>query len=449
MNPIIHSIRHNRIPGQLVVQITDRCNARCPQCGMRTTATFRRSTLSTDTIRRLIDAAADRGVQAISFTGGEPLLDLPRLTALINHAGAAGIPFIRTGTNGFIFQHADRSDFTDRIKRIVDQLAATPLRNFWISLDSSVDALHEEMRGFPGVVAGIEKALPIFHAAGIYPAVNLGINRNVGGASTRELTPAGSSSDAAYLETFYHCYQDAFERFYQRAIDLGFTMANACYPMSIDVPESENGLAAVYAATTVADIVRFAPAEKRMLFSALMVAIRRFRARIRIFSPLCALEALVRQYGTEASPPPYGCRGGVDFFFVNAADGHAYPCGYRGNEDHGWVWDMDWPSHRPPAEADACRRCDWECFRDPCELMGPLLAAFAHPLGLARRVLRSPRAMATWATDLFYYRACGFFDGRQAPDYRKLTPFGTSSQRRTRGLEGLFNPQFNQKLSVS
>lgn len=81
--------------------------------------------------------------------------------------------------------------------------------------------------------------------------------------------------------------------------------------------------------------------------------------------------------------------------------------------------------------------------------MGPLLAAFAHPLGLARRVLRSPRAMATWATDLFYYRACGFFDGRQAPDYRKLTPFGTSSQRRTRGLEGLFNPQFNQKLSVS
>ncbi|WP_246804406.1 radical SAM protein [Desulfosarcina cetonica] len=285
MNPIIHSIRHNRIPGQLVVQITDRCNARCPQCGMRTTATFRRSTLSTDTIRRLIDAAADRGVQAISFTGGEPLLDLPRLTALINHAGAAGIPFIRTGTNGFIFQHADRSDFTDRIKRIVDQLAATPLRNFWISLDSSVDALHEEMRGFPGVVAGIEKALPIFHAAGIYPAVNLGINRNVGGASTRELTPAGSSSDAAYLETFYHCYQDAFERFYQRAIDLGFTMANACYPMSIDVPESENGLAAVYAATTVADIVRFAPAEKRMLFSALMVAIRRFRARIRIFPP--------------------------------------------------------------------------------------------------------------------------------------------------------------------
>ncbi|BBO89057.1 radical SAM protein [Desulfosarcina ovata] len=432
MNAILRSILNNRIPGQLVIQITDRCNARCPQCGMRTTNAFSRSTLDTDTIKRLIDAAAVRGVQAISFTGGEPLLDMDRLVALIRHAGDAGIPYIRTGTNGFIFRHPDRADFADRVNRIVEQLADTPLRNFWISLDSAVDAVHESMRGFPGAVAGIEKALPIFHRAGIYPAVNLGINRNVGGRATRELKPAASPLDEAYLEIFYHRYSRAFERFYQRAVDLGFTMANACYPMSIDVPECEQGLSAVYAATTVADIVRFTPGEKRMLFKALAGAIRRFRGKIRIFSPLCALESLVRQYSADRGPRPYGCRGGIDFFFVNAADGHAYPCGYRGNEDHGWLWELDWSRLHPPREKDACRQCDWECFRDPSELMGPLLEVFANPAGLIRRLVKSPRAFGAWADDLRYYRACGFFNGRQAPIDARLKHFTPRVEGRTR-----------------
>ena len=102
MSEVFRSILNNRVPGQVVVQITDRCNARCPQCGMRATESFTRSTLATDAIKRIIDAAASRGVQAISFTGGEPLLDLPRLVELIRYAGDAGIPYIRTGTNGFM-----------------------------------------------------------------------------------------------------------------------------------------------------------------------------------------------------------------------------------------------------------------------------------------------------------------------------------------------------------
>ena len=118
----------------------------------------------------------------------------------------------------------------------VDQLAETELRNFWISLDSAVDDCHERMRGFAGVVAGIEKALPIFHRVGIYPAVNLGINRNVGGHLTRRLRPAAFGSESAYLASFYSRYRKAFERFYRRALDLCFSMANTCYPMSIEVP---------------------------------------------------------------------------------------------------------------------------------------------------------------------------------------------------------------------
>jgi MoaA/NifB/PqqE/SkfB family radical SAM enzyme len=423
MPNIIQSILTNRIPGQLVVQLTDRCNARCPQCGMRASASFIRSSLDRDTVFRLIDVASDRGIKAISFTGGEPLLDVDHLIELINRAGEAGIPYIRTGTNGFIFHHPERTDFYDRVARLADRLAATPLRNFWISLDSADDAMHEKMRGFPGIVVGIAKALPIFHRAGIYPSVNLGINRNVGGLATSSLKPGKGMDEQAYLQTFRSRYQDAFRRFYQRAVDLGFTMANACYPMSIDPPEDRQGLSAVYAATTVADIVRFTPSEKTELFRALACAIQAFRGKIRIFSPLCAIEALIRQYSGTQTPPTYGCHGGIDFFFVNAADGHAYPCGYRGNEDLGWLWEIPSGRPKPLKEKDACRQCDWECFRDPSELFGPLLASVSNPVGLLRRLATSPGTLRTWTSDIRYYRACNFFDGRKAPDYRKLRPF--------------------------
>ncbi len=451
MIKLLRSILTNRIPGQIVIQITDRCNARCPQCGMRVTADFKRSTLNTDEIKRTIDLAARQGIQAISFTGGEPLLDIPRLTELICHAGSAGIPYIRTGTNGYFFRNPEKADFNSRISRIADRLAATPLRNFWISLDSAVDHVHEQMRGFPGMVAGIAKALPIFHQAGIYPAVNLGVNRNVGGSATRGLTRVATSSGDAYLIMFYDRFRQAFQRFYQRAIDLGFTIANTCYPMSIDFPERDQGLSAVYGATTVNDIVRFTPLEKQILFKALVAAIRQFRSRIRIFSPLCSLEALIHQYEPHQSQQsPYGCRGGVDFFFVNAADGHIYPCGYRGNEDCGRLEEMVIDQLKPTVEKDACRQCDWECFRDPSELFGPLLELCSNPMGLAKRLSARPSAGTAWMQDLRYYWACDLFNGRQAPNYRRLGRFSANGTGVARPVSSLIHDsRFNQNLSIS
>ena len=418
---------------------------------MRSTESFARSTLATDQIKKTIDAAAERGFQAISFTGGEPLLDLPRLAELIRHAGEAGMNYIRTGTNGFMFGNPEKPDFSDRVSRLVDMLAQTPLRNFWISLDSSVAEVHEKMRGFPRVVAGIAKALPIFHESGIYPAVNLGINRNVGGLSTRRLRRSDAASNAAYLERFYHRYRCAFERFYQRALDLGFTMANTCYPMSIDIPEADQGLSAVYAATTVDDIVRFAPDEKRMLFKALIATIVRFRSKLRIFSPVSSLEALVRQYGSEAvKTETYGCRGGIDFFFVNAADGNIYPCGYRGHDRFGRLENIDLMQLRPPADAEACRQCDWECFRDPSELFGPLLEMFSNPLALVQRMALNPGTLGTWMTDIRYYQACDFFNGRQPPDNKKLSRFeATTVKSSDRGSIYYDYGESNRKRTVS
>ncbi len=184
---LVASVKHfssflgSRVPGQLIIQYTDKCNARCPQCGMRVTEPFRRSTLERDTVKKMIDHAAENDVNAISFTGGEPFLFFDDIMELVRYAGEAGIKYTRTGTNGFIFMHSDKPDFYPRIRRIAEGIAASGPYTFWISIDSAVPSLHEKMRGLPGVIEGMEKAMPVFNEFGIYPSANLGINRNAGG----------------------------------------------------------------------------------------------------------------------------------------------------------------------------------------------------------------------------------------------------------------------------
>ena len=102
----IRLLSHNRIPAQLVIQMTNHCNARCPQCGMRATARLQRSRLASEDIRRILDAAGESGVRAVSFTGGEPFLFEEDLLQYLHYAGQSGIPYIRTGTNGSILPGA-------------------------------------------------------------------------------------------------------------------------------------------------------------------------------------------------------------------------------------------------------------------------------------------------------------------------------------------------------
>ncbi len=92
---------------------------------------------------------------------GEPLLFLDQICHLATLAGSCGIKYIRTGTNGYLFRYSGQTDFSDRMKRLADQLAATPIRNIWVSIDSADAATHEKMRGLPGMIKGLEKALPI------------------------------------------------------------------------------------------------------------------------------------------------------------------------------------------------------------------------------------------------------------------------------------------------
>ncbi len=419
-------IARGRAPGQLIIQMTDKCNARCPQCEMRVHNDFERRSLSVDDMRRAIDAAAERGISALSFTGGEPLLMLDEMVPLIRHAASVGIEFIRSGTNGYLFKNPDAPGWEARVQRVADALASTPIRNFWISIDSVDPEVHAKMRGFPNLIPGIERALPYFHERGLYPSANLGVNRNVGGGVTWDVYPENFPSEEQYLEAFYRAMRVSLQRFYALVRDMGFTIANTCYPMSIDSPEQLQGLSAVYGATSLDRVIRFTPGERLMLFKALFETVPEYRNQVRIFSPRSSLLSLLRQYTPGVKREGYGCRGGIDFFFINSQDGNTYPCGYRGNDNFGKFWEMDMKKVEPSAN---CTQCDWECFRDPSELIGPALELRQRPWALAARVFSDPEFFRLWREDLRYYRACDYFNGRTNLNQAKLARFNTPTQR--------------------
>jgi MoaA/NifB/PqqE/SkfB family radical SAM enzyme len=404
-----------RVPGQLVLQYTDACNARCPQCSMRVTESFPRKKLGLDTAKRIIDAAAARGVKALSLTGGEPLLYLNSVTALLKHAKSAGIPYTRTGTNGFLFAHPEQPDFLKRVTKTADALADCGLYTFWISIDSSDAAVHERMRGLPGVIDGIAAALPIFHERGLYPSANLGINRNM---NNNAVAPSASPME------YYEYHRSAFRKFYQRVIDLGFTIANVCYPMSIG--DDEQGLRAVYGATNSNGITHYSAMERELVYKALFHTIPEYRHSLRIFTPRSSLYSLIlQQAGNETAS--YPCRGGVDYFFVDARDGNTYPCGYRGAENLGKFWNLD---RSLLAREQPCRKCDWECFRDPSEMMGPVTSLFGAPRHFYYKVLRNETFRKLWVSDIKYFLACDLFNAAKAPDRKKLASHGNEAMSR-------------------
>jgi sulfatase maturation enzyme AslB (radical SAM superfamily) len=408
----------HRTPGQLVIQMSDHCNAFCPQCGMRRSGNFKRSRLSVDTIKHILDACVEKGVEAVSFTGGEPLLFFDDLIDCLKHASHCGIKYTRTGTNGFIFMHSGQKTFKPRIHRIAEQLVFSGIYTFWISLDSAVPEVHESMRGLPGVVKGIEQALPIFAEYGLYPSVNLGINRNIAGKhlnrngfqkdigenSAHELTARQTRNHSG---TYLH-FRRAFGLFYQRVIDMGFTIVNACYPMTSNGDSSPADT--VYQATSSADIVSFRREEKIDLFHALFDTIPEFRNVIRIFTPRSSLLHLIRQYSSPSgSKKIAACRGGIDYFYIDAATGQTYPCGYRGTENLGNFQSLNLADL--PSKA-FCTRCDWECFRDPSVMFDPLLILCHNPMNVIGDIFKDSVHYKLWLEDILYYRKCRFFCGR-------------------------------------
>lgn len=407
---ILSEIKKGYAIPQLVIQYTTYCNASCPQCGMRRGNKLTRITLDKEYVKRIIDyAVSEWGVQFLSFTGGEPFLFIDDIIDLINHASALGVKYIRTGTNGFAFRYnpSDNNEFEKRIHSIAEKISKTNLYTLWISIDSANPNTHEKMRGFQFLIKGIEKSIPIFEKYRIYPAINLGLNRNINGEYSLDEVLSFDKTK------FYEKYRKGISDFYQMAINMGFTIANTCYPMSV-----ENGTSA-YHATSKDDVVSFSNEEKSLLFKALYDSAAEFRSKIRIFTPRSSLQSLIDFYG-EKRQTDYPCRGGIDYFYVDAKNGHVYPCGYRAEDDLGEIWDIDINQMRK--QKPYCISCDWECFRDPTEVIQPIINLFNKPLtSLAELITEKKKRL--WIKDLLYFYACDFFNSRSKPNYTKMKIF--------------------------
>jgi MoaA/NifB/PqqE/SkfB family radical SAM enzyme len=394
----LFAVLFGRPPGQAVIQITNYCNALCPQCGMRKTAAIERFRLDESRIKKILDQCARNGVEAVSLTGGEPFIRIGEILKLLDYGARRGIRYMRSGTNGYMFVHEGKAAGTEAVGRFAEALAATGIRNFWISLDSADTETHEAMRGLPGVMAGIRAALPLFHARGLYPAVNLGINRNVAGPPIPPL--AGPDDEGRFFKAFCQ----GFSAFFSKAVDLGFTMANVCYPMS----SVQAGLAdgAPYGAISGDAAVDFSPAELRLVFKALLEVIPLFRDRIRIFTPLSVLYALSHEGGSSLFP----CLGGCSYFYIDSRDGQVYPCGYRGG---GLGEDLAAAINQGRKTKPFCLKCHWECFRDPSQLFGMARYMIRHPLRVFIKKQIDPRMLKLWFADIGYYIRNDFFDGRR------------------------------------
>ena len=260
------------------------------------------------------------------------------------------------------------------------------------------------MRGLPGIMEGLKKGLRIFHDIGLFPTANMGINRNMAGWLTAGINRQDYGSEVEYLKNFFEGFRKGFECFISNVISMGFTMVSFCYPMSID-NEKTTGLKPVYAATSTDQIVSFDAMEKVQIFNTLRLATERFRHQIRIFTPQCALYSLSRQYADQADHT-YPCRGGVDYFFIDSRDALSYPCGYRGKDALG-KFDQCGRSN-----VKNCRLCDWECFRDPSELFGPIYQLFSKPFNLLQKLKKDQTFFKYWMADIRYYLASDFFNGR-------------------------------------
>jgi hypothetical protein len=399
--------RPSRLPGQLVIQITNHCNGSCPQCGMRREAKIRRVRLPAEAVKQALRDCAEKGVEAVSFTGGEPFINIPEILTLLDYAGGLGIPYLRSGTNGYMFAPGGEAADPDRLIAFADSLAESPLRNFWISMDSADTATHERLRGLPGVIDGIRRALPVFHARGLYPAVNLGINRRIAG----ELIPplGGAGDEGAFFASFCR----GFSAFFAKAVDMGFTMANVCYPMSFETIDAEAGKPA-YGAVSDDIMVNFSRPELRLVFRALLETIPAFRSSLRIFTPLSTLYALSRENSRDLLFP---CLGGICYFYMDSRDGHIYPCGYRGDEDMGAS--VAGLATGSGAQGAFCKKCHWECFMDPSQLFGMFRYAIRHPLKVLAGKVPDRLLLRLWLGDLKYYLGCGLFDGRKPPRKRR------------------------------
>ena len=155
------------------LDLTNRCNLRCPYCFANANVQPYVYEPSLAQIEAMIDQALamrPRRMQAIQFSGGEPTLS-PHFIEACRLAKSRGVKMIQAATNGIRF--AQEEGFAEKA-------AEAGLNAAYLQFDGVDDEVHRVTRGVKGLYEIKLKALEAFRRAGIrvtlVPTLIKGVN---------------------------------------------------------------------------------------------------------------------------------------------------------------------------------------------------------------------------------------------------------------------------------
>ncbi|HEY0308336.1 MAG TPA: radical SAM protein [Acidobacteriaceae bacterium] len=125
-------------PCLAVIDITNRCNFKCPICFAEANAESNNYILDTELVRSMLQSLVDRPVpcRSIQFSGGEPTLH-PEFPKILRIARDLGFTHIQAATNGSKFVDADYA-------RLCED---SGLHTLYLQFDGMNDEVYLKMRG--------------------------------------------------------------------------------------------------------------------------------------------------------------------------------------------------------------------------------------------------------------------------------------------------------------
>jgi MoaA/NifB/PqqE/SkfB family radical SAM enzyme len=154
-------------PALCNVAVTNACNAACDFCGFARGKVGARNLrwIDADRFDQALDILHKRDIRYISFFGGETLMH-PRLTDMISLAVGRGMG-CAVITNGWF------------LPAKLDALAASGLKNVYVSIDAATIAEHENNRGLKGLGKRILSATERMPGLGMTPIAQVTMNKMI------------------------------------------------------------------------------------------------------------------------------------------------------------------------------------------------------------------------------------------------------------------------------
>ena len=128
----------NNEPSLAVIDITNRCNFKCPVCFAEANGAGNHYFLDTEVVTRMLQSLLDRPVpcRSIQFSGGEPTLH-PEFPKILRIARDLGFTHIQVATNGSRFVDPDYAKLCED----------SGLHTLYLQFDGMSDDVYLKMRG--------------------------------------------------------------------------------------------------------------------------------------------------------------------------------------------------------------------------------------------------------------------------------------------------------------